>query len=170
MKLVSIACNHCGAPLDVSEEARFVTCRFCSSKLAIQHSDSAIYTTVAELKATAQELSENLEVLQLQRDLDQLDREWQQTQEGYLVNTRRGPKAPSIDETVFGVGMMMVGVVFMVTAFGSKSWLYLIGGLLIPAGIFAAKGAYDYAKDYQRAKGRYHRERKRLMRELSASR
>ena len=147
-----------------------MTCRFCASKLAIQHSESAIYTTVSELKETTQELSENIKVLQLPRDIDQLDREWQQAHESYVVNTRSGPKPPSIDETLFGVGMAGVEIIFIVRAITLGNWPFLLGGLLIPAGIFAAKGAYDYAEDYQRVKGRYRGERERLVRELSSRR
>ena len=141
--------------MDVSEEARYVTCLFCASKLAIQHSESAIYTTVSAPKETIQELSENIKMLQLQRDIDQLDREWQQAHESYVVNTRSGPKPPSIDESLFGVGMAVVGIVFVAGAIALGNWPFLLDGLLIPAGIFTAKGAYDYAEDYQSVKGRY---------------
>lgn len=31
MRLISVNCNHCGAPLEVAEEVRFVTCAYCKT-------------------------------------------------------------------------------------------------------------------------------------------
>ena len=36
MKLFSLNCNKCGAPLDVPGKVRFLTCQYCSAKLSVQ--------------------------------------------------------------------------------------------------------------------------------------
>lgn len=46
MTLLSVSCNHCGAPLQITEETKFVTCLHCDHQLAVKHSDSAIFTGV----------------------------------------------------------------------------------------------------------------------------
>ena len=42
MRLVSLNCNQCGAPLEVPEKVQFLTCGYCSARLnkaeAYQHS------------------------------------------------------------------------------------------------------------------------------------
>ena len=36
MRTIALQCNHCGAPLQVSESARFVTCTHCGTQLTIR--------------------------------------------------------------------------------------------------------------------------------------
>lgn len=44
MRVISLTCDKCGAPLEVGEEVRFFTCSFCGSRLAMHHAGGAIYT------------------------------------------------------------------------------------------------------------------------------
>ena len=37
-KLLNLSCNHCGAPLQVPEETKYLTCTYCSSRLQVEHS------------------------------------------------------------------------------------------------------------------------------------
>ena len=62
MNVVTLTCNHCGAPLEVPEGVNFFNCRFCSSRLAIEHSESAVYTRVLEeLEQKTSEISQDLQ-------------------------------------------------------------------------------------------------------------
>ena len=77
MPVVSVSCNHCGAPLEVAESPRFVTCRHCGSRLKIEHGQGAAYTEVLEeLQATQREMADDIETLRLQNELERVDREW----------------------------------------------------------------------------------------------
>ena len=63
MKLLALNCNRCGAPLEVPQKAKFITCTFCQTQLSIQRSGGAAYTEALE------ELGERTEQLK-QADAD----------------------------------------------------------------------------------------------------
>ena len=46
MKTTAVACNRCGAPLNVGEAARFVTCKHCDARLEIRQDDASAWTEV----------------------------------------------------------------------------------------------------------------------------
>lgn len=48
MELETLSCNNCGAPLQVPENANFVSCAQCGSQLAVKRNESARYTEVLQ--------------------------------------------------------------------------------------------------------------------------
>lgn len=48
MEFISLSCNKCGAPLEVPENAQFLTCGYCGSRLAIKVHGKAHYTEVLD--------------------------------------------------------------------------------------------------------------------------
>ena len=77
METISVRCNHCGAPLDVGANARFATCKFCSSQLEIKRSDSAVFTEeIARIADNTRQMAGSLEIIELQNEIERLDREW----------------------------------------------------------------------------------------------
>jgi hypothetical protein len=76
METISVRCNHCGAPLQISDATRFVTCQFCQSSLEVKRTDSSIFTQeVAKIAENTGKMAESLEVIALQNELERLDRE-----------------------------------------------------------------------------------------------
>jgi hypothetical protein len=76
METLSVRCNHCGAPLQVSDATRFVTCQFCQSSLEVKRTESSIFTEeVAKIAENTGKMAESLEVIALQNELERLDRE-----------------------------------------------------------------------------------------------
>ena len=68
MEMISVSCNHCGAPLKVGPNSRFVTCTFCNSRLEVKRSDSAIFTEeISRIANTTQQMAGSLEVIELQK-------------------------------------------------------------------------------------------------------
>lgn len=91
MTLLSVSCNHCGAPLEISEETKFVTCRHCNRQLAVKHSDSAIFTEVlTQLAERTADMADDLKIIQLQNDLERLDREWEVESSEYMIRGKNG--------------------------------------------------------------------------------
>ncbi len=77
MDLITVSCNQCAAPLEVSASSRFVTCSFCQSQLEIHQSDSAAFTSVLdELKQQTDTIERDVFVIRKQNELAQLDRDW----------------------------------------------------------------------------------------------
>jgi len=76
MEMISVRCNHCGAPLQISEGTRFVTCQFCHSSLEVKRTESSVFTEeVAKIAENTGRMAESLEVIELQNEIERLDRE-----------------------------------------------------------------------------------------------
>jgi len=76
METLSVRCNHCGAPLQIGDGTRFVTCQFCQSHLEVKRTDSSIFTEeVAKIAENTGRMAESLEVIELQNEIERLDRE-----------------------------------------------------------------------------------------------
>lgn len=76
METLSVRCNHCGAPLQVAENTRFVTCQFCQSSLEVKRTDSSVFTEeVAKIAENTGKMAESLEVITVQNEIERLDRE-----------------------------------------------------------------------------------------------
>lgn len=76
MDTVSVRCNHCGAPLQIGADTRFVTCQFCQCQLEVRRTDSAVFTEeVARIAENTSKMAGNLKVIELQNEIEQLDRD-----------------------------------------------------------------------------------------------
>lgn len=78
MSLIPVACHKCGAPLEVPDEARFVTCRHCGIQLEVKHNETAAWTEqIEDIKEQTEELVEQVAQIQYQNALDTIKRDWQ---------------------------------------------------------------------------------------------
>ncbi len=111
MTLISVSCNHCGAPLEISEETKFVTCRHCNRQLAVKHSDSSIFTEVlTQLAERTADMADDLKIIQLQNDLERLDREWEVESRQYMIRGKNGHTSrpsPLVFTAIGGVVMLI---------------------------------------------------------------
>jgi DNA-directed RNA polymerase subunit RPC12/RpoP len=156
LQTISVNCNHCGATLQVDENTRFVTCNYCHSRLAIQRSDSAVFTEVLEkIEEHTGELAEDVKLIRLQNEIEQLDREWMMTREKFMLSGQNGQKSdPSI---AGGVAMIIVGVVagvlwisfnsFAISQAGAPPFMpfFMLFGVLV-AGMFVFGGIRSISK------------------------
>ena len=172
VELLSLSCNHCGAPLEVPAGARFVTCAHCNSRLAVQRSGSAYYTSVLDrIEHNTEEAAEDLGVIRLQNDLGRLDREWKEQRQRYCTRGSNG----ALIEPVGGAGCAIVGgilaippilIVTVVLAFIFPPLALL--GLLLLTGL-AYWAISDNKKNFEafrKAKAQYLCHRHRLISEL----
>lgn len=173
MKLVSVDCNHCGAPLEVGETTRFVTCGYCSKRLAVQRTDSAIYTEVLdEIRQTTNQLADDMEVIKMQNQIEQLDREWAMEREGYMVRNKHGVKEPPVTGigAVIAVLITLVAIVFMGQLFmevaGGSSMEALVILGMAGFGILTVATAVRKGQRFQQGKQRYQTHRQRMLRDL----
>ena len=140
METISVRCNHCGAPLQISEGTRFVTCQFCHSSLEVKRTESSIFTEeVAKIAENTGRMAESLDVIELQNEIERLDREWTQKEAGYIVHGKNGPHRPS--SSLFG---MAFAIFFACVCFGIAFMMsYIAGSIhggfsvigLVPAGV-----------------------------------
>jgi hypothetical protein len=138
MSTIGLACNHCGAPLDVPEAAKFATCAHCGSRLTIYRNESAAWTEVAErIAADTGRIGEGVTLLTVQAELERLDREWQMQQER---GGRRGKDGKP--ETALGamIGLAIpLFVLYMIFGKGDPSATAVLVIILVVVGVIALR-------------------------------
>lgn len=163
MRLETLACNQCGAPLSVPEAAQFVRCNHCSASLAVRRSDSVTYTEVVEkLVEHASKLAEQVAHLRYQNELERIDREWEYEREGHLIKQKDGSLVePTRGAAIFfGVGFASAGCVVSVVTIASGVWPFAVFGIVaFGFGIVAAVSGTNAAERFERARLRYLRRR-----------
>lgn len=112
MELLSVSCNHCGAPLEVPLGANFVTCAHCGSRLAVKRTGAAVYTELMEkLDQKTDVMTRQLAEIAYRSELERLDREWEETRRSFLTTDKHGRT-----HEPHALGSQIGGVIFV--AFG----------------------------------------------------
>jgi Flp pilus assembly protein TadB len=169
MKLITLSCNQCGAPLEVPEETRFLTCRFCTSLLAVEHSESAVYTRVLEaLERQTSELAHDVKAMKLQQELEQLDRSWEAAhpKSAEIVKTASGTKVFAVIALIAAL-VVWIWLICLTLGSGDISFSILMfgGGVY---GICLAYLAFRDAKRFWRDYDEYLRCRQNVLAQLAA--
>ena len=172
MELESLACNHCGAPLQVPRGVNFLTCNHCGRQLAIRRTADATYTEVlGELQRSTERISEQLEELTRQNALAQLDREWEQERERHMVADKHGRRhVPTEGSLVGGTALAVVfGVIWMVFAANAGGGGFALFGLVfIAVAVVAMIHGQHKAREYRQAERRYRQRRADVLRSSAA--
>ena len=140
----------------------------------MKRTESSVFTEeVARIARNTDQMAQSLEVIKLQNEIEQLDREWSAKQTDAAPSDKRG--APqSTGGAIFG---LMFAVFFAIVCFGMASFAGSMGGpggifSMVPVGmgIFAlAAAVINLAKSSSLDQSRddYQRRRDELMRKLS---
>lgn len=81
MRLEAIACNNCGAALEVAETTNFVTCTYCNSRLAVKRTSSTRYTALLErIEDNTEAIAADTSVMRLKAEVELLESEWREKQ------------------------------------------------------------------------------------------
>lgn len=173
----SVRCQNCGAPLQIQEGLRYITCAHCGSELEIVRDDSTVHTEV--IKAIAGELEAmrtKVKVLELQAEIDRLDHQWETERETLMITTdKSGTKVVPTNERGAGtiLGSSLFGLILSAIAFsGSKTSFFPIalGIIVIIVGVASGLNTMDKAKTFFAAQDRHEKRRKELAKKLNAAR
>lgn len=174
METISVTCNHCGAPLDVGTQTRFVTCQFCNSQLEIKRTDSSVFTEEVErIARNTDKMAESLEVIQLQNEIEQLDREWSVRQMDNVASGKRGGPLTT-GGAIFGLCFTVFFAIIAFSMAGAASSFGAPGIFsLVPVGmgIFAlVAGVMGLVKagNIDQSRRDYQERRDELMRKLQS--
>ncbi len=163
-EVLSVSCNHCGAPLSVSPETRFVTCAHCGSRLEVHRSDGAVYTQVLE---TVGRIADDVQAIRRETELERVDREWQMRREGLMQRGKDGSVSrPSMAGSAIGGIVAVVFGVFwtgLTISAGAPGFFPLFGILFIGAGLFGAISGMTKSSEYDEAESEYQRRRAALL-------
>jgi len=166
MSLERMICDSCGAPLEVPESAKFVTCRHCQTHLRVRRDESVHYTErLEQIEETTRRISERLDEVSAFQEVEALDREWMIERESYKVSTKHGEKLPSQTESAIGGILAIVfGSIWTIAAGLAFPPFALFGLIVIGLGLFQAVSHFDKATRYREAEARYRQRRQELVR------
>jgi len=167
-KIFSVNCNHCGATLEVDEKTRFLTCAYCHSRLAVQHTASTVFTEVLEkIEAQTGQIAGNLKVIEMQNDLDQLDREWSMSRENLMVSGKNGARSePSM---AGGLVTIIIAIVaggawtLFAASMHAPGIVPLFGLFFIGFGLFAGITSMSKAGQLNTTRSDYESRRRQLL-------
>lgn len=137
VKMSKIACQQCGADLEVNEEVRFLTCRYCNSRLEIVHDPSVSYSRILDQLVQKQTSIENeLKLIRLHRKLHELEQGWESYRQSVSSRAKDGQLVdPSMRISALPMlASIPVGIVLMILVGESLNWI--AGGLCFPIPVF----------------------------------
>lgn len=181
VELVRLACDGCGADLELPEDAHFVTCRFCDASLEVRRTDSTAFTRVREAVERVEQKTKKLSgemrslraenrALSLQDDLHQLEREWDQHKADLMIRGKDGnlSEPTRFSAQVIGAVTVAIGAFVALAMPAAQSWL---AGLAI-AVVGVAVGLFQHSKAvrFERAQERYFDRRDELEAQIEKAR
>ncbi len=175
MAIESLRCNNCGANLDLNPKIKFFKCAHCGSTLTIKKSGNAIYTEVInEIKNNTEILIDNSNVDAIEKEIARLDREWMIERDKYKIKTKYSSELPNDNTEIQSIGIMVVGLAFMVfwlnqvSGIGGNSGFFtLFGFIAIGTLIYKTVTNLSTANSYRKAEDAYVNRRKRLTDKLN---
>jgi len=168
MKISKVCCQSCGASLDISEDVRFATCNYCHANLEIIHEPTITHSRLLEnLDRRTANLAESVRVLELQNELEQLDRSWDIYREGALVRGKNGHVSePSAGSSIIGgIVMIAFGIFFAVQAgsMGAPGIFPFFGVVMVLMAVFSMVKGSARASEFSSRQQQYEFTRRRLI-------
>lgn len=172
--LIAAACNHCGAPLAMPEDARFVTCAHCGSSLGVERSGGGTYTHVLEAvdRRTA-DIEREVAELEILGQIKRVDGLWVTQSKQHMLHGKYGHTFRPTVGVAIGVSIFVCMLASMFFFLASMPDAGPAGILALLAGIGFVVGAIVYgisgigkALKFNAAERRYQRRRQELLTQL----
>ena len=170
VRITKVACQGCGADLEVDESVRFVTCRYCGSRLEVCHQPSSIYTRLLErVEKTQRSTERELRLIRLERRLDRLDRQWERFVASASYRQRDGSRrAPAeADGVIIMVLVSLLAAIGIMAGFAEHWGLAIPGFAIFGIGWRIASGARRRGREFAAARMRYLEKKAELKREIA---
>ncbi len=174
MKVTKVCCQGCGADLQIDETIRYVTCNYCNARLEIVHDTTVTHSRqLDKIQRTTDHLAGKMKVLELQNDIERLDREWEKFREavlprdqtGQLCELHAGPAA------VLGILGIALGLILFVGTLMNQEFGWSLLCLPVFAiSIWIIKSSSKRAAAYQAQRFRYSSARRSLLHRLERAR
>jgi LSD1 subclass zinc finger protein len=155
VKLETINCGNCGAPLQIPETAQFVTCNHCSTSLAVKRMESV--TLTEKLEQTNERLDQTerrLAEMVYRNELAGETRRWERQRETLMVTDKHGNK--SKPSGLAGFFVLIASIIISLVASNAVGGLAF---LFIFVGIFAFIVSSIKQQEFEKAHRR-HKERR----------
>ncbi|MCW1885933.1 hypothetical protein OKA04_14435 [Luteolibacter flavescens] len=170
MKITRVRCLGCGADLEIEDSIRVFNCTYCHARQEITRDAAADHTRLLETIArNTGQAADSLSVLELQNDLDRMDRQWKHEENGHKIFTGKNrPKAlpTSFDNYAFGWIMGGLGVIALPFSFfiggGAPIWAVVLIAAAACMHVYAEKRASAYKKALSAYQGRRYKLMQRI--------
>jgi hypothetical protein len=175
MKVTKVCCQGCGADLQVDDTVRYVTCNYCHTRLEVVHDETVTHTRLLDkIERTTDRMAGNLKVIELQNDLERLDREWQNQRSGLMVRNKNGhvsepSSAASVAGGFIAIGVGIVWIIFT-SSMHAPAFFPLFGLVIMGMAVFGMVSGTNKAGAYRTGQARYENERARLIEKLENER
>jgi len=173
VKITKVCCQGCGADLQVDESIRFATCNYCHARLEIVHDPTVTHTRLLEdIGRTTEKIAGNLRVIELQNDLERLDREWADHRESFMVTGKNGHRSIPTEagSMIGGVFAVIVGVVVLIATVNIGGPAPLFGLAFIGIAVFSMIHGTSKASGYRDAESEFIQQRNDLIRQIDEAR
>lgn len=171
MQITRVCCQGCGANLEVDESIRFVTCNYCHARLEVVHDSTTTHTKLLEeLDQRTESMARDIKVLQLQSDLERLDREWESVRQAMMIRGKDGSVSePNATSATFGgILAIVIGVAWMIFtgATPAPAIFPLFGLVFIGGGIFGMISGNNKASEFESLRSRYQMKRGQMISQI----
>ena len=169
METISVSCNNCGAPLECPNSTKFITCKYCNSRLKIQESGGAIYSEVLE---EVREISDDVETIKWQNELERVDREWSLKRQQFLITNKNGHTSEPGSNGAGGIIGGILAIIFCIffmsgsSSMGAPAIFNLFPVVMIIIIIFGMIKGSSNNDAYQRAKTEFEQERNIILKKI----
>ena len=175
MKITKVCCQGCGADLEVDESIRFVTCNYCHARLEVVHDQSVTHTRqLADIARNTGEMADRIKLLELQNDLERLDREWASRRETLMVRNKEGrTSVPSSTSSIIG-GTLVIGFglvwIYLASTMGAPKIFPLFGVCFVGFAIFNMISMSTKASTYHDLQNEHETKRQALINRIDRER
>lgn len=159
----------------MDDSVRFATCNYCHAKLEIVHDSTVTHTRLMEkIERNTDQMVGNLRVIELQNDLERLDREWDIRRESFMVRGKNGNRyIPGVaSSAAVGVVAAIFGMVVLSrVGSGPGGGMFTIFGMIfIVVAIFSSITGVTKANAHREAESAYESERDDLIAKIDDAR
>ena len=160
MRVLTLRCDSCAAPLEVPSHAKRVTCTYCNADLVVQQGGGVAFTeAMRKVEAQIEELRQGQARLERQRELEALDQAWEEQREPFLIRSEDGraqePNRPgALIEMLF---YCLIGLPLIAT----QAWP--ITAFLMLFGFVRGRLSLAQAEKYEGLRQEYRARRRQLL-------
>ena len=159
MRVITLSCNQCGAPLEVSHRAKFVTCNFCTARLEIKREAGSTWTEELE------ELRSELRKLKSRAELTKYDERWKLSRRRLMNRQKNGEFTIPTRTGALAIFFVFFAPLSFVFAFHPDGNV-LVGLIFLLVGIVVKKYQFSKADRFAEARDRYWKGRRNLIKRL----
>lgn len=172
MKITKVCCQGCGADLQIQDSVRYVTCNYCHTRLEVVHDATVTHTRLLDkIEKTTEQMANNLKVIEIQNDLERLDRDWQSQSSGLMVRDKNGGiSEPSQASSMIAGFLMIAAGIWIIFASSMGAPAVLFGLVFIGFAIFTIISGTTKASTFQNLRDRYEQDRRVLLSRLERER